>query len=226
MVIVGHMSSKSAFGAKNTGQKFLTPKNFWWCRNVCHDSCPGVIFGAGRGGAAPSFSGAGRGGAELKIFGAGAPRGSHFPRGRGGAGRGVHPCKPLSKQTYVACVIGRACCILKWMHYECYQVASWEAKSIGKAIFPAPEARVHSGKFKSPKNHNQYHSLHCRCPQSYNSSKYLWALPVILVLRGRGKHFWLREKNWFLAKEKMLSGRRGSRNDVNVDFNDDTNDDI
>ena len=49
MVIVGHMSSKSAFGAKNTGQKFLTPKNFWWCRNVCHDSCPGVIFGAGRG---------------------------------------------------------------------------------------------------------------------------------------------------------------------------------
>ena len=87
MVIVGHMSSKSAFGAKNTGQKFLTPKNFWWCRNVCPDSCPGVIFGAGRGGAAPSFSGVGRGGAELKIFGAGAARGSHFPRGRGGAGR-------------------------------------------------------------------------------------------------------------------------------------------
>ena len=28
MVIVGHMSSKSAFGAKNTGQKFLTPKTF------------------------------------------------------------------------------------------------------------------------------------------------------------------------------------------------------
>ena len=28
----------------------------------------------------------------MKIFGAGAPRGSHFPRGRGGAGRGVHPC--------------------------------------------------------------------------------------------------------------------------------------
>ena len=79
MVIVGHMSSKSTFGAKNTGQKFLTPKNFWWCRNVCPDSCPGVIFGAGRGGA------------ELKIFGAGAPRGSHFPRGRGGAGRASLP---------------------------------------------------------------------------------------------------------------------------------------
>ena len=29
----------------------------------------------------------GRGGAFLKIFGAGAPRGSQFPRGRGGAGR-------------------------------------------------------------------------------------------------------------------------------------------
>ena len=28
MVIVGHMSSKSAFGAKNTGQKFLIPKTF------------------------------------------------------------------------------------------------------------------------------------------------------------------------------------------------------
>ena len=80
MVIVGHMSSKSAFGAKNTGQKFLTPKNFWWCRNVCHDSCPGVIFGAGQ---RPLFPG--RGGAELKIIGAGAAPGSHFPRGRGGA---------------------------------------------------------------------------------------------------------------------------------------------
>ena len=28
MVIVGNMSSKSTFDAKNTGQKFLTPKNF------------------------------------------------------------------------------------------------------------------------------------------------------------------------------------------------------
>ena len=36
-------------------------------------------------------TGAGQGGAELKIFGAEAPWGSHFPRGRGGAGRGVHP---------------------------------------------------------------------------------------------------------------------------------------
>ena len=100
MVIVGHMSSKSTFGAKNTGQKFLTPKNFWWCRNVCPDSCPGVIFGAGRGGALFFRGGAGRGGAELKIFGAGAARGSHFPRGRGGAGRGVHPCwKLLLMQT-------------------------------------------------------------------------------------------------------------------------------
>ena len=87
MVIVGHMSSKSAFGAKNTGQKFLTPKNFWWCRNVCHDSCPGVIFGAGRGGAAPSFSGAGRGRVE-NFRGRGGP-GQPFPPGpgRGGAGR-------------------------------------------------------------------------------------------------------------------------------------------
>ena len=87
MVIVGHMSSKSAFGAKNTGQKFLTPKNFWWCRNICHDSCPGVIFGAGRGGAAPSFSGAGRGRVE-NFRGRGAP-GQPFPPGpgRGGAGR-------------------------------------------------------------------------------------------------------------------------------------------
>ena len=96
MVIVGHMSSKSAFGAKNTGQKFLTPKNFWWCRNVCHDSCPGVIFGAGRGGAAPSFSGAGRGRVE-NFRGRGAP-GQPFPPGpgRGGAGRGVHPWWVLS----------------------------------------------------------------------------------------------------------------------------------
>ena len=99
MVIVGHMSSKSTFGAKNTGQKFLTPKNFWWCRNVCPDSCPGVIFGAGRGSALFFRGGAGRGGAELKIFGAGAARGSHFPRGRGGAGRGVHPCRLESPMT-------------------------------------------------------------------------------------------------------------------------------
>ena len=76
MVIVGHMSSKSAFGAKNTGQKFLTPKNFWWCRNVCPDSCPGVIFGAGRGGAGQSwkFSGPGRPGAAISP-GAGAGQG-------------------------------------------------------------------------------------------------------------------------------------------------------
>ena len=33
---------------------------------------------------------------------------------------------------------------------DCHQVSSWEAKSIGKVIFPAPVARVHSGKFKSP----------------------------------------------------------------------------
>ena len=33
----------------------------------------------------------GRGGAVLKIFEARAPRDSNFPRGRGGAGRGVHP---------------------------------------------------------------------------------------------------------------------------------------
>ena len=90
MVIVGHMSSKSAFGAKNTGQKFLTPKNFWWCRNVCHDSCPGVIFGAGRGGAAPSFSGVGRGGAgqSWKFSGPGRPGAAISPgagAGRGGA---------------------------------------------------------------------------------------------------------------------------------------------
>ena len=88
MVIVGHMSSKSAFGAKNTGQKFLTPKNFWWCRNVCPDSCPGVIFGAGRGGAAPSFSGVGRGGRGRveNFWGRGGP-GQPFPPGpgRGGA---------------------------------------------------------------------------------------------------------------------------------------------
>ena len=43
----------------------------------------------------------GWGGAFLKIFGAGAPEGSHFPRGRGGAGRGgaggaVHPCLRLT----------------------------------------------------------------------------------------------------------------------------------
>ena len=84
MVIVGHMSSKSTFGAKNTGQKFLTPKNFWWCRNVCPDSCPGVIFGAGRGsalffrgGAGQSwkFSGPGRPGAAISP-GAGAGRAS------------------------------------------------------------------------------------------------------------------------------------------------------
>ena len=86
MVIVGHMSSKSAFGAKNTGQKFLTPKNFWWCRNVCHDSCPGVIFGAGRGGAAPSFSGAGRGRVE-NFRGRGGP-GQPFPPGPGPGGAG------------------------------------------------------------------------------------------------------------------------------------------
>ena len=49
MVIVGHMSSKGTFGAKNTGQKFLTPKNCWSCRNVCPDPCPGAIFGAGAG---------------------------------------------------------------------------------------------------------------------------------------------------------------------------------
>ena len=86
MVIVGHMSSKSAFGAKNTGQKFLTPKNFWWCRNVCHDSCPGVIFGAGRGGAAPSFSGGGRGGAgqSWKFSGPGRPGAAIFPGARAG----------------------------------------------------------------------------------------------------------------------------------------------
>ena len=86
MVIVGHMSSKSTFGAKNTGQKFLTPKNFWWCRNVCHDSCPGVIFGAGRGGAAPSFSGAGQ---SWKFSGPGRPGAAISPgvgAGRGGAG--------------------------------------------------------------------------------------------------------------------------------------------
>ena len=50
---------------------------------------------------------------------------------------------------------------------------------------------------------------------------------MVLVLRGRGKHFWLREKSCFLAREKMLSDRRGLSNDgVNVDFDEDVNDDI
>ena len=86
MVIVGHMSSKSTFGAKNTGQKFLTPKNFWWCRNVCPDSCPGVIFGAGRGSALFFRGGAGQ---SWKFSGPGRPGAAISPGG--GAGRGVHP---------------------------------------------------------------------------------------------------------------------------------------
>ena len=53
MVIVGHMSSKSAFGAKNTGQKFLTPKNF---RGRGGPGRPGAAIspgaGAGRAGRA------------------------------------------------------------------------------------------------------------------------------------------------------------------------------
>ena len=56
MVIIGHMSLKSTVGAKNTAQKLFIPKSFWRCRNFCPDR-----GGAGRGGAAPSFSGAGRG---------------------------------------------------------------------------------------------------------------------------------------------------------------------
>ena len=50
------MSLKSTVGAKNTAQKLFIPKSFWRCRNFCPDR-----GGAGRGGAAPSFSGAGRG---------------------------------------------------------------------------------------------------------------------------------------------------------------------
>ena len=69
---MGHMSSKITFGAKNTGQK-------------SKDSCPGVILGAGRGGAVPSFSGVGRGRVE-NFLGRGGP-GQPFPPGRGG-GRG------------------------------------------------------------------------------------------------------------------------------------------
>ena len=61
-------------------------------------------------------------------------------------------CKPLSKQIYMLhvsmeeYVASEYECTVE----DCHQVSSWEAKSIGKAIFPAPKARVHGGKFKSP----------------------------------------------------------------------------
>ena len=104
MVIVGHMSSKSAFSAKNTGQKFLTPKNFWWCRNVCPDPCPRAIFGAGQL-AAPSFSRAGRGRVE-NFRGRGGP-GQPFCQG---AGRGGHPCSLcLASRLQRSAQIGYCC---------------------------------------------------------------------------------------------------------------------
>ena len=99
MVIVGHMSSKSTFGAKNTGQKFLTPKNFWWCRNVCPDSCPGVIFGAGRGSALFFRGGAGQ---SWKFSGPGRPGAAISPGA--GAGRGG-ACIPAFHRSLRGCVL-------------------------------------------------------------------------------------------------------------------------
>ena len=61
-------------------------------------------------------------------------------------------CKQLPKQTYMLLVSMEEHVASEYECTvdDCHQVSSWEAKSIGKAIFPAPVARVHSGKFKSP----------------------------------------------------------------------------
>ena len=71
---------------KNTAQKFLIHKTFWWCRNICPEPCPGTFYQYFRGGAALSFFGAGRGSVEI-FRGRGGPGQPFLP----GAGRGVHP---------------------------------------------------------------------------------------------------------------------------------------
>ena len=76
---------------KNTAQKFLIHKTFWWWRNICPEPCPGTFYQYFRGGAALSFFGAERG--SVEIFGVGAGRGSHFCPGRAGA---CIPAKNLS----------------------------------------------------------------------------------------------------------------------------------
>ena len=50
---------------------------------------------------------------------------------------------------------------------------------------------------------------------------------MILVLRGRGQHFWLREKKLIFGERENAVREEGIvYDDVNVDFKDDVNDDI
>ena len=50
---------------------------------------------------------------------------------------------------------------------------------------------------------------------------------MILVLRGWGQHFWLREKKLiFCERENAVREEGIVYDDVNVDFEDDVNDDI
>ena len=50
---------------------------------------------------------------------------------------------------------------------------------------------------------------------------------MILVLRGWGQHFWLREKKLIFGERKNAVREEGIvYDDVNVDFKDDVNDDI
>ena len=83
---------------KNTAQKFLIHKTFWWCRNICPEPCPGTFYQYFRGGAALSFFGAGRGSVEI-FRGRGGPGQPFLPgAGRGGAGRASLLCTHIPYQ--------------------------------------------------------------------------------------------------------------------------------